>query len=163
MGIDILEEMENEGWNRESKPVNVAKALTPTIPNGGPFGVDFDPGDDESELIKESMKAKLMEPIQKEQLNNFKIEMQKIDFLEKAGKVAEVPYMEFVYISHIEKLHVDLLRMIDMIKPKLSPLIMDCDEKGVNKLLKNEVREIIRSVKKGQKEAAKSWKKDLKG
>ena len=162
---DFLKAIENLGLDKPAKKKSEPKKQTilkPTVYDDEPKK-PYDDEDDLSKLASEAQKAKLEQEIHKASLGRYKAEQEKINFLEKAGKVAEVQYMEFVYISHIEKMYVDLLRMIDKIKPKLSPLVLDADEDGVNTLLKNEIRETIRSIKDGQIEAAKSWKKDLKG
>ena len=153
----------------EKKPEPEPKGKQETVPPSGRLDTgkrksktnDLDDMDEKSleELAGEAM---LREKISKAELAAYKVEQQKLDLDVKAGNIAEVPYMEFVYISHIEKMYVDLLRMVDKIKPKLTPFIQDQDEAGAIKLLKKEIIDTIRNVKQGQKEALKSWKKDLR-
>jgi hypothetical protein len=123
---------------------------------------DDDQETDLGELIEQAQEAQLKEKISKAELAAYKVEKERLALDLKAGNIAEVKYMEFVYLSHIEKMYIDMHRMADKIEAKINPFVQERDIKGVTKTLKKEISETIRSVKQGQKEAARSWKKDLR-
>ena len=113
-------------------------------------------------LYNLAARAKLQSEINKTSIQEYRLEQEKMQLKLRAGQLAEVPYMEFVYISHIEKLQNELLRLTEKIKSKINPFVQEKDTSGVLKILKNEITETIRDVKKGQIESCKSWKKELK-
>jgi hypothetical protein len=101
-----------------------------------------------------------MKPIQLEELQRFKIEQSKMDLLKKAGNLAEVDYMKWVYLGYMEKISIDLLRMTKKLETRLKAFVEEGDYKGLVKLVDKEHSLILATVKKNQKEDLKKWKRD---
>ena len=150
------------------------KKKQPTVPPGEDLGDILDklgdsgsnfPGDpdDMAELIEQSTKAKLMEPILKNEAQAFKNETAKLQLLEKSGNVMQTELGDFLFLSHIEKADNDLCKMMKRLEPLIDNLVKEQDTRGVIKMVTNEIDSILRNVRKNQAKDVKAWKRELKG
>lgn len=122
---------------------------------------DFPPlSEDLTELALRSNEAQLKKHINDERLQQFKIEQSKIDLLKKAGDLAEVEFMKFVYLGYMEKVSIDLLRMTKKLETRMKAFVDEGDFKGLAKLIDKEHSLILATVKKNQKEDLKKWEKE---
>ena len=117
-------------------------------------------GEELADLRRESNKAKLLEPILKNEKLSYINEQQKLSLLKESGKVMETSFGEFLYFGYMEKLNIDILMMLKKLKPKIDNLVKERDTDGVIKVLKKEYKSILDTVKKSQEKDVKAWKKE---
>ena len=113
------------------------------------------------ELITESQKATLMKPILDNTLKERKIEQETIELKKRAGEVMETSFGEFLYYGYMEKVNLDLLRMMKRIEPMIENMVNDRNTKGIIKRIDSEITNILKGVQKQQDLDAKNWKKEL--
>ena len=116
---------------------------------------------DMDELITESQKAALMKPILDNTLKERKIEQETLELKKKAGDVMEFGFGDFVFFSHIERIHIEIARMGKKLRPLLDGPVKEQDLLEVIRIIEKECTSILVDVKKGQAEAVKSWEDEF--
>lgn len=117
------------------------------------------PFDPEYEKLKNrSANSVLMKHLQVEELNQLKIENEKLTFLKNAGKVADVKFMDFLYFGYMEKANLDLMKMVKKIRVLYEPLVPVKVLKECIDILSDEISYVLKSIKKKQAEEVKNWK-----
>lgn len=151
---------EKEKANNPGKEENIVQVYDSDILDDD-IDNDFPPlSEDLTELALRSNEAQLKKHINDEKLQQFKIEQSKIDLLKKAGDLAEVEFMKFVYLGYMEKVSIDLLRMTKKLETRMKAFVEEGDYKGLAKLIDKEHSLILATVKKNQKEDLKKWEKE---
>lgn len=112
-------------------------------------------------LRTKSTHAQLYKHIQVEELNHLKIENERVNFLKNAGRVAEISFMDFLYIGYMEKCNLDLIRMVKKLKHRWKPLLEKEILDKITDMLTKEVSYVLRGVKEKQKEEVENWKDGL--
>ncbi len=115
-----------------------------------------------TKLKERSANSLLVKHLQTQELNQLKIENERILFLKNAGKVAEIKFMEFLYFGYMEKANLDLMKMVKKLKVRFEPLVSQKALKEIIEILSNEISYVLTSIKKKQAEEVKNWKDDLR-
>ena len=123
---------------------------------------DKKPVDPEYEKLRtKSTHAQLFKHIQVEELNHLKIENERVNFLKNAGRVAELKFMDFLYIGYMEKCNLDLIKMVKKLRHRFSPFLGKEELEKVIDALAKEISYVLTGVKEQQKEEIENWKDEL--
>jgi len=126
--------------------------------------------DDLNDLKIKSVNAKLLQEVQKWELNKYELEKKRVELQQQAGDIIETPLAEFLFVGYLEKANRELLAMPKRIIREIGLIIKDGiytkeDEKKITdktmKVVAREIEVILRDVKKQQKKDIKNWRENL--
>ena len=143
-----------------TKPEKPAKPIKPTDP------IDIKTIYNKSEkkgiddLLKESDRANIMEPILKSKKLQNEIEKQDLELKKTAGEVIEYQLGEFLFFGFIEKGFTDLLSISKKIRPIIENLCKENKPKDILKRYDREISSVLEEIKSQQKKDVKKWKEE---
>lgn len=117
-----------------------------------------------------SIKAGLEIPIQKAELNRFKIEQERIALKRAAGQLIEYSLCEYLFIGYLERLNRELLDASKKTTKEIEMKIQDAMQtkaipgdvaKQIAKIITRETEAAIRAVVSEQKKDVEEWRDDL--
>jgi len=111
----------------------------------------------------DTVKLRIQELQERVREKEIKNEILYLQMQKNSGNVIEYALAEFLFLGHLEKLHIDLLRIGKKIEPIIDNLVKERRTREIIKRYQNEIETSIREVKKASAEDVKKWDKENKG
>lgn len=138
------------------------KTKTKPEPPENPQGESFTEQEDFLNTALESKKAKMAQEVEKYRKLKLENEQLEIALRRSAGELIEYAAAEFLFTGYLEKMNIQLLSAPKKLEPVIDNLVKDGNTKGILKRLIREFENMIKEVKRAQKDDIEKWAEENK-
>ncbi len=116
-----------------------------------------DDGEDIEDVVR-LQREKLKEEVREKKTKN---EILFLNLQRDSKNTVDIAFGEYLWFTHIDRLHLDLMRLGKKIEPIIDNLVKEGKTREIMKRWQNEIETAIQEAKKSQKDDIKEWQEDM--